>query len=557
MEEVLEEASVSVGSASALLHSATNNIQKAINTEQSVLVDRVLESVARALCTTEEATIAIDQAIASYKQFVERFESCSEVKGEIFDGKIENDRIFQLTPNIANHCDIKMEDNDVNSITLHDHDIKDIEEENISLNDISDTENIPVQRKKRKLSKKRDKSCSVKKLRKSNVEMSDNIISETSADGEKQKLSCSECNYSTTFPSNLVRHRKFKHEGGEYKNTVHKCPDCDYVAKFKGNLKRHRLSHESKSSRQLYSCDLCEYTCLNINTLKDHKESQHEDNRYPCTIHPCTYVATLKRNLQRHLDTVHTDMTGKVMKIKKVHSCTHCEYTSTNLANVKEHIRFKHEGVRHYCDKCPYAATTIGALKIHKNGIHEGVQYPCDLCDYVATQQTNLRTHRRFVHEGIKFLCDLCSYEAKTAWHLKEHVQTKHESKTYSCDACNYSTSTKDQLRKHVRFVHMGIRYPCDKCDYVAYKPFTLKRHKISRHKEEEGGNSNLEDISQAQPEKKHVVKEDDLCVVENTASSSQQLLAVQTIRPHQHDGENNGDVHSEIYYVPLQGSSL
>ena len=552
MEEVLEEASVSVGSASALLHSATNNIQKAIKIEQSELVDRVLESVTRALCTTEEATIAIDQAIASYKQLVERMESCSEIKGEKVDGEIENDKIVQLTSSIANQCDIKMEDND--SFALHqDVDIKDINEENISSNDISDTENTPVQRKKRTLSKKRDKSCGTKKLRKSIVKKSDNM-NEILADVQKEKLSCSECDYSTTFPSNLVRHRKFKHEGGEYKNAVHKCPDCDYVAKFKGNLKRHRLSHESKSARQLYSCNLCDYTCLNINTLKDHNESQHQDNRYPCTVPLCTYVATLKRNLQRHLDTVHTDMTGKVIKSKKVHKCTHCDYTSTNSANVKEHIRFKHEGVRHYCDKCPYAATTIGALKIHKNGIHEGVQYPCDLCDYVATQQTNLRTHRRFVHEGIKFLCDLCSYEAKTAWHLKEHVQTKHESKTYSCDACNYSTTTKDQLRKHVRFVHMGIRYPCDheQCDYVAYKPFALKRHKITRHKEEEGGNSNLKDICQVQPEKKHVVKDDELSVVENTALSSQQLLAVQTNRPHQLEGDNNGDIASEIYYVPM-----
>ena len=43
----------------------------------------------------------------------------------------------------------------------------------------------------------------------------------------------------------------------------------------------------------------------------------------------------------------------------------------------------------------------------------------------------------------------------------------------------------QEQLRKHVRFVHLGIRYPCNLCDYVAYKPFTLKRHKQSRHKED------------------------------------------------------------------------
>ena len=128
MEEVLEEASVSVGSASALLHSATNNIQKAIKNEQSELVDRVLESVTRALCTTEEATIAIDQAIASYKKLAERIESSSKIKGEKVDGEIDNDRIVQLTSSIANQCDIKMEDND--SFALHhDVDTKEINEE--------------------------------------------------------------------------------------------------------------------------------------------------------------------------------------------------------------------------------------------------------------------------------------------------------------------------------------------------------------------------------------------------------------------------------------------
>ena len=48
---------------------------------------------------------------------------------------------------------------------------------------------------------------------------------------------------------------------------------------FLGNLKRHRVSHEAKSERQTYECEICDYVCLNINTLKDHKEAQHEDNR--------------------------------------------------------------------------------------------------------------------------------------------------------------------------------------------------------------------------------------------------------------------------------------
>ena len=90
-----------------------------------------------------------------------------------------------------------------------------------------------------------------------------------------------------------------------------------------------------------------------------HKESLHNDNRYPC--HQCNYKATKPSHLQTHIQSIH-------------------------------------EGLKYPCDQCKYKATERSALRKHVKYIHEEVRYPCNQCNYIATQPSNLQRHKKSVH---------------------------------------------------------------------------------------------------------------------------------------------------------------
>ena len=79
----------------------------------------------------------------------------------------------------------------------------------------------------------------------------------------RKKWTCTMCNYSTTYKSDLKVHAV------TYSNTrAHKCDNCEKCFKRKKNLTQHINSVHNKDRK--YECDVCKKTFTKSNKLRDH-----------------------------------------------------------------------------------------------------------------------------------------------------------------------------------------------------------------------------------------------------------------------------------------------
>ena len=178
-------------------------------------------------------------------------------------------------------------------------------------------------------------------------------------------------------------------------------------------------------SKDVHSCDQCDYSAYNTSNLKVHNKSKHEGIRYPCD--QCDYAATTAHSLKIHNEAKHIGIR---------YPCDQCEYTATTAHSLKIHKEVKHEGIRYPCDQCEYTATTAHSLKIHKEVKHEGIRYPCDQCEYVATQTAYLNRHEKAKH-GKKAVVDIVT--KKESIILRKKVVVRKEVKCIDTPSSEYS----------------------------------------------------------------------------------------------------------------------
>ena len=57
-------------------------------------------------------------------------------------------------------------------------------------------------------------------------------------------------------------------------------------------------------------------------------------------------------------------------------SCIQCDYANESKRNLTRHMHSVHEGMRFDCDMCEYKATKITNLLQHLRSVHEKLKYP-------------------------------------------------------------------------------------------------------------------------------------------------------------------------------------
>ena len=73
---------------------------------------------------------------------------------------------------------------------------------------------------------------------------------------------CSQCNYVSSYKSNLRAHVK-THGGGK----SNKCSLCDYASSQADHLRTHLKTHGGEKSNK---CNLCDFTCTDPSSLRAH-----------------------------------------------------------------------------------------------------------------------------------------------------------------------------------------------------------------------------------------------------------------------------------------------
>merc|ERR1712129_586397 len=156
--------------------------------------------------------------------------------------------------------------------------------------------------------------------------------------------------------------------------------------------------------------------------------------------------------------------------IDKQVTCIFCEFETTDLAILKNHVNdHPNENIYHckVCDK-PLKKTS---LREHIQNTHSGFRLDCPECDFQSNTRSSLNGHRFRMHKiGSKpFQCPKCRYKAQLRKFFRRHMKEKH--------GINVPKEEKDRMDR------IGRMETCDQCVYSTNNASNMKRHKIQRHK--------------------------------------------------------------------------
>ena len=148
----------------------------------------------------------------------------------------------------------------------------------------------------------------------------------------------------------------------------------------------------------------------------------------------CNFATNWRVALVKHQQTQH----GIVKeKLPETLSCEKCDHVARTQGSLKEHVLYKHGGMKHQCTKCPSSFVRERDLKRHIVSKHQFDEIlkqeslspnssPCDQCNHVARSGWCLREHIASRHEGIKHRCEKCANLFVRERDLKKHIVSKH-----------------------------------------------------------------------------------------------------------------------------------
>ena len=169
---------------------------------------------------------------------------------------------------------------------------------------------------------------------------------------------------------------------------------------------------------------------------KEVNNNNSDSDSLVCDICFVTYKS--KASLRQHRQTTHDDR----------------EYTCDTCGNkVTGHDKFKSHKRRHETFSCPNCNKKI--LLPNKSKHLKGCgSHNCEKCDFKTTTQYKLDNHMK-THNRKK--CGICGYSARNDAILEVHRQKKHIPSTkikratemFQCEWCTYSSSWKRNVEKH------------------------------------------------------------------------------------------------------------
>ena len=284
------------------------------------------------------------------------------------------------------------------------------------------------------------------------------------------RFKCDKCE--KDFASKLIRLRHVRsiHDGIRYP-----CKLCDKIFKSDSQMIHHKkAAHGDKEL--VFECDACEKSFKDRNSVKRHKASKHEGKTYKCVLCPAVYAN--RSNVLHHTKLKHTggakehncslcDKTCKDATTLKEHiahihhhmkyPCEICKKEFSTQRIATKHAKEKHSDYyKSKCNLCNKEFKDSTSVSRHKKNCHTDAtsEYECTLCDRVYKSRKALFEHISVSHEGNKKECKFCNKAFGSLSGLIYHQQKFHEGVTYDCKNCNSIFSSKNGLKYHMDHQH-------------------------------------------------------------------------------------------------------
>ena len=170
----------------------------------------------------------------------------------------------------------------------------------------------------------------------------------------------------------------------EYKEDNFKCKLCKNAYRYEGTLKTHIMVKHCKTNS--YYCDQCEYHQSSVDVdlkISDDPASKPDSGRGPdegqiicnqsefCPIKTNFWEEDKPLLAGVNNETIKVDGKNYIYNDRTTLKCKQCEYTSSDVGNLKEHSKIHRREKPNKCNQCDYASSRAGSLGRHLN-THNG-----------------------------------------------------------------------------------------------------------------------------------------------------------------------------------------
>uniref|UniRef100_A0A1E1W2N9 Protein krueppel n=1 Tax=Pectinophora gossypiella TaxID=13191 RepID=A0A1E1W2N9_PECGO len=207
------------------------------------------------------------------------------------------------------------------------------------------------------------------------------------------------------------------------------------------------------------------------------------------------------------------------MRKNRTFSCSICPESSTNLDDIRNHIkdhsksnlnvafkkmmysnsqRFYKNSTSLRCKICTTDITNYAALKEHLENCNrlktpykwnnlpfklEKDQLDCPVCKKTFLNFVSLNTHMNLHYPN--FICENCGKAFASKARLRGHMRT-HEVGSFPCRYCSAVFDRVTKRENHVSKEHKaGVRYACKRCNISLTSFYARQKHLAEVHNEE------------------------------------------------------------------------
>lgn len=287
-------------------------------------------------------------------------------------------------------------------------------------------------------------------------------------DCPNHEITCEICKEQITSKSELFKHKWRVHLVGV------PCRHCDRQFASKNSRDDHEKRHTGEpreiKKRLRRAC-----YCKNLDCPKHNRRPTPK--RPPSKCDHCDGIFALKRDLRKHLWTVHS--IGQ--------KCRFCDKQFFDYTNRNGHER-THTGEQPFpCTYCPRTFNSATSMRFHIMGHEDNRPFLCTFCGKKFLSSYKLSRHTKEEHTpGYIFSCSHCDKTFESRGRLYYHRKSVHNQTTIvlTCDICKRNFANRKCLVQHMK-IHTGKKpYKCRYCGMSFAQAAGKRGHERNKHED-------------------------------------------------------------------------